>query len=229
MKWIMLLVFAAGAVFASEDRKDPNVDVDVDVETITETVFNSNPTMNSNPVMNSTSNMTNSTSSRAYGFGLGDVDIAQCYRSYQLLIWQDSKINPFCVADSYDQKRLHTMAAVIRCDIGFIRKHFNSNESCIAANTMTMVELPPPPISPEAFAPHESFEEHVVVEERHDTELEDLRQEQVYQYQALDDRLIEMERARQNYAEDLRQKRVFAQGILDQLEQGIDDGNDPES
>jgi hypothetical protein len=221
-KSVVFLVFAAGLSFASGDDRGQDVDVDVDVDTITD--VNINPTMNSNSTMNANSSMTNSTSSRAYGFGLGDVDIAQCYRSYQLLIWQDSKINPFCVADSYDQKGLHVMAAVIRCDIGFIRKHFASTVECVDANTMFVA---PPPVV-KTVAPHESFEEHIVVEERHDTELEDLRQEQVYQFQEIEERLDEIDVARRGYAEDQRQKRVYAKGLLEQLEQRNDNGNDPE-
>ena len=77
-----------------------------------------------------------SDSSNGYGIGFGDANIAECYRSYQILIWQDSKINPLCLADSYDAKGLHDMAAIIRCDIRAIRKHFSSNVKCIEMNTM---------------------------------------------------------------------------------------------
>jgi hypothetical protein len=90
--------------------------------------------------------VTNSDSSRAYGLGFGNADIAQCYRSYQILIWQDSKINPICLADSYDAKGLHKMAAIIRCDIGTIRKHFTSDKLCLNANTM-QINDPLPPVA----------------------------------------------------------------------------------
>jgi hypothetical protein len=66
-----------------------------------------------------------------------------------LLVWQGSQINPFCVADSYDQKGLHIMAAVVRCDIGFIRQHFDTDAACIEANTMVVqAPEPPPPPAP---------------------------------------------------------------------------------
>ena len=80
-----------------------------------------------------------SDSSRAYGIGMGNVDIAQCYRSYQILIFQDSKINPICLADSLDAKGLHHIAAMVRCDIKTIRKHFDSDRSCIQSTTMQMI------------------------------------------------------------------------------------------
>ncbi len=87
-------------------------------------------------------NVIGGNSSRGYAFSGSDVDIAQCYRSYQILIWQDSKINPLCLADSYDSKGLHAMAAIIRCDVRAIRKHFKSDSACIVANTVRIISEP---------------------------------------------------------------------------------------
>ena len=82
------------------------------------------------------SNVSVNHTSKSFGFGAGDVDIAQCYRSYSVIVWQDSRINPVCLADSLDAKGLHTVAAMVRCDIRAIRKHFGSDDECIDANTM---------------------------------------------------------------------------------------------
>lgn len=84
--------------------------------------------------------------SRTVGLGLGDVDIAQCYRSYSVIVWQDSRVNPICLADSLDAKGLHETAAKVRCDIRAIRKHFDSDAQCVAANTVQVqvVAMPEP-------------------------------------------------------------------------------------
>jgi len=171
--------------------------------------------------------ITGGNSSRAYGFGgLGDVDIRDCIYSYQVFIlWQGTATNPHCVADKLDDAGKHLAAAEMRCSVRRVRDVYGTVADCIEA---IQVE-PLPPVPPKNFAPHESFEEHVVVEERHDTELEEIRQAQVYQFLELEGRLDDIDRARRNYAEDQRQKRVYAQGILDQLEQRAEDGDDPES
>jgi hypothetical protein len=158
-------------------------------------------------------------SSRAYGFGLGDVDIAQCYRSYQLLIWQDSKINPFCIADGYDAKGMHMMAAVIRCDVGFIRKHFDTTEACIDANLM-QVSVPPP--APELSAIYDQAAKEVI--KAHDEDEDDHREQIEAQQQYLSDleaRFTKLENSRRanvaRYEREQAQLRQYAQEALDQL------------
>lgn len=87
-------------------------------------------------------------SSRAVGLGLGDVDINECYRSYQLVVfWQGTQVNPICLADTLDQRGLYAVAAKVRCDIKAIRKHFASEAECIAANTVK-VSVPEPVVVP---------------------------------------------------------------------------------
>lgn len=94
--------------------------------------------------VDSDSTITNSLhdSSRAYGLGLGDVDIAQCYRSWQVIIYQDSKPNWFCLADSLDAKGLHAAAAELRCSVNSYRKILGPN--CVSLSTAT----PPSPPEP---------------------------------------------------------------------------------
>jgi hypothetical protein len=212
MRHLYLLVFLlAPAALASDDERGPNVDQTVDVST----VVNANASMSGGDSINT---MNNSTSSRAYGFGLGDVDIAQCYRSYQLLIWQDSKINPFCVADIYDRKGLHMMAAVIRCDIGFIRKHFDTDSGCLAANTMRAAVMP----SPDLGAVYEQAAKDV--KQTHDDD-DDERRQQIEEAQnymrSLEARLDRSDANRRaniaRYEKEQAQLRQYAQDALDKL------------
>ena len=148
--------------------------------------------------------------SRAIGLAGGDVDIAQCYRSYSVLagIWQDTRINPLCLADSYDAKGLHDLAAIVRCDVRAIRKHFASTEACIQANTIKVaIELPPEPIF---YEREELEEEHAIM----------VQQQQVY-IDTLEQRLERVERANKAAAQAAARKRQedrdYAQALLEEL------------
>ena len=83
-----------------------------------------------------------------YATGLGDVDINDYYRSYQLLIWQGTQLNVPALAVYYDSIGLHAAAAEARCSVRGIRKIFKSEADCLIKNTalglMTGVRLPPP-------------------------------------------------------------------------------------
>ncbi len=209
--WLLIILALSTLVAASDDERGPNVDQNVDVNS----VVNANSSMSGGDSINT---MNNSTSSRAYGFGLGDVDIAQCYRSYQLLIWQDSKINPFCVADAYDQKGLHMMAAVIRCDIGFIRKHFDTDSGCLRANTMASAVMP---TRPDLGAVYEQAAKDV--KQTHDDDDDERRgqieeaQEYMRNLEARLDRADANRRA--NVARYEREQAAQRQFALDALEQ----------
>lgn len=218
MRHLLWTILALSSLAAgSDDERGPNVDVDVD------TVVNSPVNMTGGDSINT---MSNSTSSRAYGFGLGDVDIAQCYRSYQLLIWQDSKINPFCVADAYDQKGLHMMAAVIRCDIGFIRKHFDTDSGCLRANTMASAVMPR---MPDLGAVYEQAAKDV--KQTHDDD-DDERRQQIEEAQdnlrSLEARLDKADANRRaNIARYEREQAQLRQFALDALEQLPEQKNEP--
>ncbi len=209
MRYAAALILVAGIALASDDERGPNVDV--------ETVTTMNNTSNMTGGDTTLTNSAGGNSSRAYGFGLGDVDIAQCYRSYQLLIWQDSKINPFCVADAYDQKGLHMMAAVIRCDIGFIRKHFDTDSACLSANTMAVAV-----VLPELGALYDQAAKDV--KQTHDDD-DDERREQIEEAQgtlrSLEARLDQADANRRaniaRYEREQAQLRQYAQDALDKL------------
>jgi len=93
---------------------------------------------------------TNSISgSRSYGasHSLGDVDLNQCMGSTQwgsiIVSKQKLVLNKWCAAESYDAKGMFKMAALLRCDIPEIFKHFRVKAECIKANT-TMFPVKPP-------------------------------------------------------------------------------------
>lgn len=71
--------------------------------------------------------------SRAIGLGAGDVDIAQCYRSYSVIIWQDSRSNPLCIAQQLMAEGNYEAAAVLRCQPWGIHKAFGGKQACIKA------------------------------------------------------------------------------------------------
>lgn len=75
-----------------------------------------------------------------FAHALGDVDINQCLASTQwgtiLVSKQKVVLNKWCAAEVYDAKGLHGMAAMVRCDIDEIAKHFTDPALCVSANTM---------------------------------------------------------------------------------------------
>ena len=103
-------------------------------------------------------------SSRAFGFGLGDVDINQCYRSYQILIWQDTKANRWCMADGLDARGLPEAAARMRCSIRALRSLYPSESACIAAVTVPN----PVPIVEEPREPEDDERDHEAARIEHE-------------------------------------------------------------
>ncbi len=93
----------------------------------------------------------NTGGNNAYGFGRSsfDVDLNQCMGSTSwdtiLVGRQKLVLNKWCAAESFDARGLHLMAAIMRCDIPEIAKHFT--DGCIEANTMRPVHPEPPPMA----------------------------------------------------------------------------------
>lgn len=111
----------------------------------------------------------------AFAHALGDVDINDCLASTQwgsiLLSRQKVVLNLWCAAETYDAKAMHHMAALMRCDMKEISRHFTTDIDCIRANTFTP---PPPDVTGEADAvdfPAMVFSE---VEEDHDESIREL-------------------------------------------------------
>lgn len=81
----------------------------------------------------------------AFAHGMGDVDINDCLASTQwgsiIVSRQKVVLNLWCAAETFDAKAMYQMAAIMRCDIEEISRHFTTGIECIRANTFT----PPPP------------------------------------------------------------------------------------
>ena len=86
-------------------------------------------------------------SSKAYGFGMGDVDINQCLYSWQVLFVQGVKLNLWCAADAYDAAGQHDNAARTRCRIKGIKESYDSKQDCIDGETREPVEAEEPSAS----------------------------------------------------------------------------------
>lgn len=153
--------------------------------------------------------------------GLGDVDINDCLASTQfgtpLFSKQGVILNKWCAAEVYDAKGLYKMAAVMRCDIQDVRKHFASKEECQEANTVVITQVityvPEPQTQSTVDVYHDDHEEEE--EEVHD---------------GLAERLAELETKREadarratRYANEQRayesEQRSYAQQALADLEE----------
>lgn len=76
------------------------------------------------------------------GFGMGDVDIAQCMYTKGTPVYQWGKYNLWCISDALDAKGLHDSAAKLRCSLPQIIEVFGSE--CLVA--MTAKSPTPPPV-----------------------------------------------------------------------------------
>lgn len=115
--------------------------------------------------------------SRSYGLGMGDVDIAQCYRSYQVLIWQDSRANYWCMANDLDARGLHEAAARTRCSIKGYRNLFDTRQDCILASTaspLVTVPVPEPTVDEDHLDEEEYHEEQQMLYEDLRAKIENL-------------------------------------------------------
>lgn len=103
--------------------------------------------------------------SKAYAFshGMGDVDINQCMGSEQwstiLVSKQKLVVNLWCMAESYDARGLYQMAAFMRCDIDMVRSHFETDQECWQANTIS-----PQPVAQPTSVSDDDEEVHVSLE-----------------------------------------------------------------
>lgn len=139
---VMLLLADSIAQASGDDIRQSNDN------NILEGSIEVNPTLTSNPTLNAGDNVggdidIQGDKNRAYAFGMGDVDINDCYRSFQVLIFQGSQLNYWCMADSLDAKGLHEAAAKTRCKLDGYRNLFGDEDACIKMNTMAVIVLPP--------------------------------------------------------------------------------------
>ena len=138
MKRYLIILLLPMVVLADDDCRGNHNCTGGDGAGVTTVGVDSNVSITSPVSVESVSNFDSnvSHSSKAYAIGLGDVDINQCYRSYQALAWQDSRLNYWCVGESLDARGLHRAAALARCHIKGYRELFASHEECITENTM---------------------------------------------------------------------------------------------
>lgn len=134
--------------WADDDCKGHSCNGGGDVDVTVNTGDVSVPLTNNIGVEGSNLSTSVSHSSRAYGFShsLGSAAFADCMGSEQVGTVIASKqwlgLNKWCAAEIYDSRGKHKMAALLRCDISDIRKHFASEQECVEENIYT----PPPPV-----------------------------------------------------------------------------------
>jgi hypothetical protein len=122
--------------------------------------------------------------SLALGFGRSsfDVDINDCMGSTAwdtiLVGRQKLVLNKWCAAEMYDAKGLRQMAAVMRCDIPEIAKHFEDAKHCIVANKVSAPRPPGKPVS------------QMILEEEHEEDIQVVQMAQV----SLEQRVETLER-----------------------------------
>lgn len=176
---LFLLLFGLfiGTAFAGDDGPH-STDVTNDTTVIS----------NNHSVVDSASNNAYDAWSVGLSNSLGDVDINQCLASVQwntvLVGRQKVVLNKWCAAEVYDAKGLYTMAAIMRCDIEEISRHFPDRDRCIEANTIDARA------TASAMVPIERvIEEREEIEEAHQRDL--LQQQEVIT--GLEQRLAKIE------------------------------------
>lgn len=159
---------------------------------------------------NSDSSVSNSVrdSSRAFGFGLGDVDINDCRYSVQGPLSQWTRTNWWCVAREYNALGLHEAAARVRCEkVGGIAEMWDSIDACIEANT---IKTP--------------TNELILTEpERHYEEEQEFHEEQQMLYADLQSSIenlqMQSEQNKRLAAKKQQEDKQYAQQMLQELEQ----------
>ncbi len=208
MRTLILLFLVVVPVAADEDYRRNDVTVDTNVVTDVTT---------GGTTIGDTTTTVGGSSTRAYGFSFGGVEINQCYRTYQVLLWQDSRVNPLCLADSYDQKGLHIMAAVIRCDVRLIRKHFSSDDECVDANTMQPIIQPVEVVEPSdlggLYNQSAQLDIHFERDLEHEHQLEQIQ----YQLEEQQAQLAQWQHMAEQSAVHSRQAKLYAREELDRL------------
>lgn len=127
----------------------------------------------------------NTGSNRAYAFShsLGDVDINEgqnCMGSEQwgtfVVSRQTNELNPWCAALFYELNGRHAFAAKMRCDIKAIRSKYLTDDECWLDQELTPVAAAPE--LAELYDQAARYEEHQVIEDEHDEELEVVQMQQ---------------------------------------------------
>ena len=128
---LLFVTMVAAPTWASDDRHTQTVDTVVSVDAPS----NVSTTIGGN---------------KAYAFSGGDMDIRDCLATYSVLfgLWQDTRINPMCVAEKLDAVGKYQEAAEMRCSTSRFKRVYGRGEACIAAVKLT---APPPAPTPAAL------------------------------------------------------------------------------
>lgn len=207
-KWLIL--FLPVLALASDDERGPNVDVDVKTITKTSVATGDVTTgdMNvENTLMGSNSDVITTV--------LGDVDIADCLYSWQVIIVQGVAVNKFCqyMELARDQHLLGNFLteARIKCQVKIIKDLWEDEQQCVNA----VVYRPPAP--PPAPTP-------VVVPEAHLEESKEIHTGQMQAFESMEQRLARIEAGQRSAAAAAAQRRENVKKTIEALE----DDNDPE-
>jgi hypothetical protein len=171
----------------------------------------------SNAVNQGNSQQVNMGSSRAMGFGMGDVDINQCYRSRSWsVLYQDTQPNYWCFANDLDARGNHEAAARVRCSIKKYARIFESQEQCLALSLTAVPEPVAPVIDDDDEDQHEVYERDLAEFESRVVRLEQNREAEAKRS------LAAAQAARKAAAEveaKQRADREYAQQTLEDLKQ----------
>jgi len=79
-----------------------------------------------------------STSSKGFGVGGGDMDIADCLATHSVLfgLWQGTHVNPLCEANRLNAMGRFEAAARMKCSTHKFRKVYGTGQDCIDAVIM---------------------------------------------------------------------------------------------
>jgi hypothetical protein len=229
IRTIIVFLFPIVA-FAGGNPHNDEVDVDVGVNVGGDTVNVGGDTVNvggasitnqvgleTGPTTVNAGDVALNSDSKSFAFahGLGDVDIADCLGSEQwgtiIVSRQYLELNKWCAAEVYDAKGLYQMAAILRCDIKEVKKHFADPQDCIKANTVEPVIV---------GIEYKSEPEVIIVEPPQ--ELQETHVEQQMALNTLEQKLAKLEKDNRATQKLIRERRQIAQETLEKLE------NDPE-
>ena len=197
-------------VYGPEASADKNRGPDVEVETLVETIVNTD-------IAGDTLGIEGD---RAFAVGGSsfDVDINECLASKATNIvvvgWQSLHENPTCIADGLDARGNHDAAARVRCKhVDTIVDSFTTFDDCISAFTMPPRSDPPPPPPPPTVDKDDDEDDS------HGHDYDVLQQ----QLAALVDDKKRTDKVAANYASKRREQRqedrLYAQQLIEEIQQ----------
>lgn len=157
-------------------------------------------------------------STKSLGLAMGSPALAECYRTYQFFVFQDSRANPWCMAEALDQRGLHEAASKMRCSIKAVRKLYDSDEACLVENNVSVNNEVIPQednsqakgVSEDIIELNSQLEEQKSIQASSDMKILALQQK-------LDDMEKSQARARLQSQQKQEAERIYAQQMLEHL------------